>query len=123
MDTWRTAHMYLSCLFAPLLIFFIITGSWQMFELHEREKGGYAPPRIVEELSELHTRHGRLGDRETPMGLRLFVLAMAVGIIATTALGVLMALNSMRHRVRLLACLLAGVGLPAGIVLLEQALR
>ncbi len=118
----RTAHMYLSCLFAPLLLLFLLTGSWQMFELHEGDKVGYTPPRMVEQLSELHTRHGRLGDRETPIGFRLFVLAMAAGMASTTALGILMALKSARHRTRLAVCLLAGILIPVGILLLERAI-
>jgi hypothetical protein len=34
----RTLHLYLGCLFAPTLIFFSVTGSWQLFNWHESTK-------------------------------------------------------------------------------------
>ena len=40
----RTIHLYLGCLFAPLLIFFAISGASQTFLFHRAAKdGSYTP--------------------------------------------------------------------------------
>src|SRR5437016_8296052 len=45
----RTLHLFLGCLFAPMLIFFAVTGSWQLFNWHEstRDKTYIAPPALA----------------------------------------------------------------------------
>jgi len=49
----RKLHLYLGCLFAPLIIFFSITGAWQTFNFHEGSKDKtYTPPAWVSVLSE-----------------------------------------------------------------------
>ena len=51
----RNVHLYLGVFFAPLLIFFLISGCWQTFGLHEAKKdGSYAPPAIIKALSSVH---------------------------------------------------------------------
>ncbi|MBK8270033.1 MAG: hypothetical protein IPK83_17745 [Planctomycetes bacterium] len=60
MKTLRTIHVYLGCAFAPLLVFFLLSGLLQIFELHEgRKDGSYQPPRWVAELASVHM-HQRL---------------------------------------------------------------
>lgn len=51
----RKLHLYLGCLFAPLIIFFSITGAWQTFNFHESSKDKtYTPLAWVSTLSEVH---------------------------------------------------------------------
>src|SRR6266513_2469552 len=38
MKSLRSLHLFLGCLFAPMLIFFAVTGSWQLFNWHESKK-------------------------------------------------------------------------------------
>ena len=55
MKRLRQLHLYLGCVFAPVLIFFAVTGSWQLFSLHLGMKdGSYTPPRAVVILSDVH---------------------------------------------------------------------
>lgn len=111
----RTLHLYLGCLFAPLLIFFTVSGAWQTFGLHEEQKNGYAPPAIVQSLSAIH-KDQRYDLSEEFHGhsvpFRWFVLVMSVGLFLSTLLGVFMAFKMTRKRLLVWICLLAGTVLP-----------
>jgi len=51
----RLTHHYIGVFFAPTILFFAITGSLQMFGLHETSRGSsYIPPAILVHLSQLH---------------------------------------------------------------------
>jgi hypothetical protein len=53
----RIIHRYLGLFFAPTILFFAITGSLQMFGLHETAHGSsYVPPSILVHLSQLHKK-------------------------------------------------------------------
>jgi hypothetical protein len=53
----RLTHHYIGVFFAPTILFFAITGSLQMFGLHEPSRGGsYVPPAILVHLSQLHKK-------------------------------------------------------------------
>lgn len=111
----RRVHLYLGCLFAPVLIFFAVTGGWQLYRFNDRPKGSsYVPPRPVTVLSAIHKNSHLPGKPElsyTP--LRTFMLAASVGLIATTLLGVVMAFRFSGSWITPVLCLTAGVGLPA----------
>ena len=111
----RTLHLYLGCLFAPILIFFAVTGAWQLFNWHESTKDRtYIAPPALAALSFVHKdAHipGTPGRQPTP--LRYFMLAAAVGLIGTAGIGVVMAYRFSQRPVVATACLLAGILLPA----------
>ena len=50
----RDLHTYLAVFFAPTILFFALTGSLQVFGLHEGRDNGYQPPAFVEKLSQVH---------------------------------------------------------------------
>jgi len=116
MKTIRNIHLYLGCFFAPLLIFFVISGSLQTFNLHEKHKNndGYKPPAIIKALSEVHT-HQRLAygnkNPKPSITFRFLLLLMSLGLLTTTVLGVLMALK-FTHPWKVGGCLLLGVFIP-----------
>lgn len=110
----RTLHLYLGCLFAPILIFFAVSGSWQLFNWHEskKEKTYTAPPALAA-LSFVHKdAHipGTPGRQPTP--LRFFMLAAAAGLIATTVIGIVMAYRFSQRPLVATLCLLVGIALP-----------
>jgi hypothetical protein len=111
----RTLHLYLGCLFAPMLIFFAVTGSWQLFNWHESKKDrSYTAPPALAALSFVHKdAHipGTPGREPTP--LRYFMLAAAAGLVATTGIGVVMAYRFSQRPLVATVCLLAGIALPA----------
>ena len=114
----RSLHLYLGCLFAPMLIFFAVTGSWQLFNWHESKKDkSYIAPPALAALSFVHKdAHipGTPGRNPTP--LRYFMLASAVGLIITTAIGIIMAYRFSRQPMVATVCLLTGAALP-GVLL------
>jgi hypothetical protein len=118
MKTLRSLHLYLGCLFAPMLIFFAVTGSWQLFNWHEstKDKTYIAPPALAA-LSFVHKdAHipGTPGRNPTP--LRYFMLASAVGLVITTAIGIIMAYRFSRQPMVATISLLTGTALP-GVLL------
>ncbi len=94
-STMRRLHLYLGCFFAPLLLFFTLSGASQTFMLHRTMKNGsYRAPRTLVHLSEVHTRQ-RLTQGDTPSStpFRWLVAAMSSGLAASIFLGVVMALK------------------------------
>ena len=120
MKKLREIHLYLGCIFAPVLIFFAVTGAWQLFALHHgRKDGSYSPPRSVGFLSYVHQfQHIPPTSSEADTPLRYFMLAAAIGLIVTTILGIIMAFRYGRSRLSVILCLLGGVVIPVGILLI-----
>jgi hypothetical protein len=120
MNRIRQLHLYLGCVFAPLLVFFAVSGAWQTFDLHRsRKDGSYSAPPILVRLSHVHQDQslppgGSLPHHSTPF--RWFVFLMALGFVATAILGVVMAFKFTRERWVVWLCL--GVGLILPVLLL-----
>jgi len=129
-------HLYLGCFFAPLIIFYALSGAWQTLNLHRSSKDGlYHPPQILIELSELH-KHQRwtLPDGEAVVprpqdgtavlgllprkAISWLSALMAVCLAATTVLGIVLALQRTRGRRRLMVvgCLAGGGILPFALL-------
>lgn len=118
----RLLHLYLGCIFAPALIFFAVSGSWQIYRLQDSTKdGSYIAPAPLELLSAIHTNQhlpGRKASHRTP--LHAFALLAAVGLVTTTLLGIVMAFRVSPGIAAPLACLLAGIALPAALLFIYR---
>ena len=115
MQKLRTLHLYLGCIFAPMLIFFAMSGLWQTFGLNGHSK-------LLVLLSTIHTSHGMKAAHPSSLSsfpMIIFVAAMAVGLVLTTVLGVVMALKYGRNRKIVFACLAFGVLFPLTLVLIR----
>jgi|SRR5690242_16991136 len=115
MTLLRQIHLYLGCLFAPLLIFFAVTGSWQIFNWHEsdRQVGGYVAPKMLSALSNIHKdAHIPPTKRNSPAPVRYFMFAAAIGLVATTIIGVVMAYRFSRRPMTATICLVSGTVVP-----------
>ena len=118
MKSLRSLHLYLGCLFAPILIFFAVTGSWQLFNWHQstKDKTYVAPPALAA-LSFIHKdAHipGTPGREPTP--LRYFMLAAGAGLVATSVIGIVMAYRFSQRPMVATVCLFAGIALPAALL-------
>jgi hypothetical protein len=115
----RKLHLYLGCLFAPMLIFFAVTGSWQIFNWHQSTKDhSYTAPRVLAVLSDIHKdAHVPPTRRSSPAPLRYFMFAAAAGLVLTTIIGVIMAYRFSRQPMVATVCLVLGVAVP-GVLLL-----
>lgn len=117
MNTLRRIHLYLGCAFAPLLVFFAISGIWQTLHLTWKE-GNFA----LALLSTIHMSRGLKappGHAVTNLSspyLQWVVVAMAISLVMTIVLGVVMAFR-FGHRRPALLCLALGVLVPLGLVL------
>ncbi len=122
MQLLRRLHLYLGCLFAPALIFFAVTGTWQLYRAHESTKDhSYAAPPVLRTLSAVHMNAHLPGKRVseyTP--LRIFLVATAVGLVVSTLLGVIMAFRFSRSALTPVLCLSAGVIIPCAILYLYR---
>ena len=106
MKKLREIHLYLGCLFAPVLIFFAVTGAWQLFGLHRGTKdGSYTPSRVLVDLSEIHeAQHLPYTSTDAATPLRYFFLAAALGLVASTILGIVMAFRFGRSKAAVIFC-------------------
>ena len=143
MLTVRQWHTYIGAFVAPSVLFFAVTGSLQLFSLHEAH-GAYTPPALVEHLGRVHKDQmwqapakagpahpdeqdhdhhaGPSGHPEAPkpwpvMALKWLFLTVAVGLVTSTLLGVWMALTFGRRKGVVLALFVAGAVLPLLLVL------
>ncbi len=128
MDRIRKLHLYLGCIFAPLLIFFAISGAWQTFMLHVSTKPPheYYAPLLLQRLSSIH----KFQDFSLPwqkqqpsIPFRCFVLGMALGFVSTAILGVVMAFKFTRERWIVWLCLAAGFILPVFLLYVGGGIR
>ena len=127
MKTLRKIHLYLGCVFAPLLIFFALSGAWQTFTLHRaRKDGSYSPPAWITALSEVH-QHQRWSangvDAPSSILLRCVIALMSCGLIVTAVLGVIMAFKAANRAWVIWICLLSGFVVPVFLLLLERGFR
>ncbi len=122
MPTLRRLHLYLGCLFAPALIFFAVTGSWQLFRGHEdRKDGSYRAPVAMKTLSAIHKNShlpGRRASEYTP--LKIFSLLAAAGLIFSTVLGIIMAFRLSAHAITPALLMAAGILIPCLILYLYR---
>ncbi len=105
----RNIHLYLGVFFAPLLLFFVMTGFVQTFNWHEE-----GSPKFIQALSQVH-KHQRLAcGQECPepsMPFRFLIALMCAGLLLTTILGIMMAFKY-RPGWNVWICLVAGIIIP-----------
>lgn len=116
MKQLRTIHLYLGCVFGPLLLFFAVSGIWQTLKLHLGEDSSEA----LSVLSTIHTsralKGGAISTLSSPL-LETCVIAMAVGLIVTAILGIVMAIRFGRSRRAVYLSIAAGTVLPLSLIL------
>ncbi len=115
MKSLRTLHLYLGCVFAPMLVFFSLSGLWQLFVPLESQ------PTWLRLLSTIHTSRGLKAAGNitnlSSIALSWVAGAMAIGLIVTIVLGVIMAFRTGRTRPALVA-LAAGIVVPVSLILI-----
>ena len=111
MTRLRSLHLYLGCIFAPMLLLFAFTGIWQTL--------GIPKTKWMSLLSSIHTSHKlKQGTSLTNPLLICFIVLMAIAFILTTILGIMMAVKYGRNRRAAYYCLAFGVIFPLLLVLL-----
>ena len=118
MNFLRRIHLYLGCFFAPMLVFFSVSGIWQVYGLQ-----WINGPNILTYLSTIHMGHQLYFKDPTKAYsfsspyLEFFVVAMAVCLVLSILLGVVMAFKYGRGTLAL-ASLAGGVLVPLILIVL-----
>jgi hypothetical protein len=143
----RQLHTYVGLFIAPSVIFFALSGSLQLFNLHESH-GAYHPPPILERLSRVHKDQVFALDEhdddaadsppsaaKAPAGeaadhhhddepklptylLKWFFLSVALGLVSSTCLGLWLGLTQARHQRVGWILLIAGAAIPIALLLI-----
>jgi hypothetical protein len=134
MTNARLAHFYLGVFFAPLVIFFAISGTLQVFKLHEsyratpgsqgdwiawfgqfHKEQAWIPPRVAPAKA---PQGGPPREKEPVWAkpMKWLVGLMGVALGATTLLGLYIAFNYPRRRRGFLIALAAGILLPLALM-------
>jgi hypothetical protein len=117
MRTLRQLHIFLGVFFAPFLIYFSLSGAWQVFRFNDlpREGTPTTAQKILHALSDTHT-HATLpgNDAKTEQSLlfKFFEITMAMGFVITAVLGLKMAFQIARQRRAVIIALVAGTVIP-----------
>lgn len=116
MKTLRQLHLYSGCIFAPLLIFFALSGIWQTLE-----NSGMLSSRLPQPFRVLSTLHiskpPKVGPSMSSPAMSILAIAMSVSLVFTLVLGVMIAFK-MGHRKAALSCLVIGIITPAAFAVL-----
>jgi hypothetical protein len=129
----RQWHAYIGLFIAPSILFFAITGTIQIFSLHEAH-GNYHPPVLLEKLGAVHKdqvferphEDKPHGDEPQPAApaddddktsvatyaLKWFFTIVALGLTISTCIGVWMGLTQIRRSVTGWCCIVAGALIP-----------
>jgi hypothetical protein len=112
----RSLHLILGCFFAPLLLFYAVSGFWQVF--------GWQWSKNYEErglalASTVHTGRGLKGGDISTLSsdpLRWFAAAMAVCLVVMVVTGLVLALRSAKSKAAAWS-VAAGLVIPGLLVL------
>ena len=141
----RRIHSWLGLFVAPSVLFFAVTGAYQLYGLHEAQPG-YQPAALFEKLGRVHMKQtfdlkpkrapapkeataqtpaksqpqpaakAQAGPKASVVALRALFLLVAAALAAATVLGVWMALSYGRDKRIGWALLAAGIVLPVLLV-------
>src|SRR5882724_9020769 len=120
MKSLRRLHTYLGCFFAPLLLFYVLTG-WYQTVNHNRLKSPGDAETIGEHLRTVHVDQIYPSNREftQPSSPKLFqalVVIMAIALVVTVMLGVILAFRSTRKPWPVLIALILGILVPIALL-------
>ncbi len=111
----RRLHLYLGCFFAPMLVFFCVSGMWQVFGLQWGENS-----KTLRLLSTIHMGRNVKGGPNTytldSSWLEGLVVLMAISLIISIILGVILAFRFGRGTLAL-ASLAGGILIPLILII------
>ncbi len=123
MKLLRRAHLYLGCFFAPLLLFYILTG-WYQTVNPQRAKHPSEAETLVQKLRFVHVEqiYPKEGELKQPSPKMFQILVVAMAILGTLAiaLGVVLAFKSTRAQWQVWLAITLGVVIPVLLLWLGQ---
>ncbi|MGE3309565.1 MAG: hypothetical protein AB7O66_06295 [Limisphaerales bacterium] len=123
MTRWlRRIHLHLGVFFAPLLLFFVLTG-WYQTVTPDRRKGVADSDDWISRLNRVHVEQyypTKSAEGYSTRAFTALVVAMSVALAATTVLGVVLAFQVMKKRGLVWLSLGLGLIVPAVFLWLGQ---
>lgn len=139
----RQFHLWCGMLFAPAILFFAFSGALQTFDFHETENG-VAPPKWIATIASIHKKQDFPKPRKprppaaagaadgkpapsaptpatpthSPWPLKVFFGFMSIGLMVSTMLGIVIALNNKQVRRTAQIMLALGTVLPILMLLI-----
>lgn len=114
MKLLRRLHLYLGVFFAPLLLFFISTGWYQTLHTNRNKTPGEAD-NWISRLTSIHVDSiypAQSANTFSPTLFRVLVVAMAVSLIVTVALGIYLAFRTLPRKWPVWVSLALGLLVP-----------
>jgi hypothetical protein len=110
MKKLRQIHLYLGTFFAPMLLFFAVSGIWQVLRLNDKIPA-------LKFLSAIHTgsMHKGSGFQPNSPFLEVFVVLMSLGLVVSLITGIVMAFRFGQSKTAFVA-LATGILLPLVII-------
>ncbi len=114
-------HRYSGLLTAPLILFFALSGMFQVFRKHEdSKKSGYKAPAFLKAAADFHKAEG-LHDTGPGLAFKTTIAFAAWILTFAASLGIILGFRTTRPR--WLAALLLSVGVALPLVLYMLALN
>src|SRR5690349_7173531 len=96
----RRLHLYLGVFFAPMLLFFIITG-WYQTKYQDRRKSVFESSAVMDRLRAVHTDQTfpvASANSYSTTAFKWFVYVMSSALTVTLLLGVVLAFRTMKAK-------------------------
>ena len=121
----RRVHLYLGVLYAPMLLFFLGTGWYQVMN-PDRLKSTSEAETWVQKFRVIHTdqiypRDGAAERVASPKVFQWLVYGMSAALILATLVGLVLAFRSVKPRWPVWLALVAGILIPVGVLWLGSA--
>jgi hypothetical protein len=132
----RIWHAGISAFIAPMLLFFALSGSLQIFDLHEAH-GTYVPSKVLSAIGRLHKdqilapvppRPPQLGSKKPPTpespppagtaALKILFFIEAMGLVITTLIGIWVGVTHPKYARRTWILLGLGVVIPVILIVI-----
>src|SRR4051794_18061929 len=114
MKNVRRWHLFLSCFFAPMLLFYISTGWYQTLS-HDRNKAPGEEHTLQSKLRSIHVDQIYPSERAesfSPLLFKILVVIMSICLIVTIFLGIYLAFTVGRPKWAVWVALALGILLP-----------
>ena len=124
MKLLRRLHLYLGCFFAPLLLFYILTGWYQTLNPN-RLKSPSEAETLLQKFRVVHSdqifpSENELDKPSSPKKYQALVVVMSIASTVMILIGLVLAFKTLRTKWPVWVSLTLGVVLPAFLLWLGQ---
>ena len=118
----RRLHLYLGVFFAPMLLFFIVTG-WYQTAYQDRRKSVFEASAVMDRLRAVHAEQTfpvASANSYSTRAFRWLVYLMSAALSVTVLLGLVLAFRTMKQKWLVWLMLALGLVVPALCLWLGQ---